>query len=126
MPADVSTSRRAAPKTITALSNMELRGTVDVATYANAARDICRSLAMEFDLTAHELNQQLDKAGGGLRDRFTARFSARRTAGHLRRAAAHANAAGDSVMRMWQQYQRDYEQLIHPQRRRDGWQFEEK
>ncbi len=120
------TAGRGRAKSPADLARIELRGTRDVAAYAQEARDLGRALAMELDMTAHELDMRLAKAGAGLWERFAARRASRQVTNRLRRSAAHANAAGDECMRFWRAYRQVYAELIDPDRRKSSWDFKDK
>jgi hypothetical protein len=126
MPAKI-TAGSAQAKTLAALSNMELRGTTDVAAYAASVRAIAYHFALELDVTAHELQVVLGKAKGSMMDRFQARMAARRVVRKLRAAAEDARSVGDNAARFWADYTRTYAEVINPDRKtRDTWQFTEK
>jgi hypothetical protein len=105
------------------LAAMELRSTEDVAAYCQAARELCRAIALEMHSTSAELQTKLtsrDVAAGGVAHRVMVR----RTLRQLRVAAGNADSAGDAVARFWKDYLRNFAALIDPHKARTGWKWE--
>jgi len=104
---------------------MEFRAASDIANYVQAGRDICRTLGVEFEVTAGELAVLLERESSGkLGDRFSSRRAARKVTRRLRRAAAHQQAAGDELIRFWKDFATTYGELLNPKRRAKGFQWE--
>lgn len=117
----------AAKKASSSLTAIELRGTPDVAKYASVLREVTRGLAMEVDLTAHELQSKLEKGGASMLDRFASRRAAMKVTRRLRASGSDLLAAGDNAARFWQEYSKTYADLINPQRgTRQTWQWSER
>ena len=106
------------------LSEIELRGSADVAEYSTALRDTLRQMAQELDLTASELATVLEHSTGGAVDRAVARHKARRVARRLRRARDLIDAAATEGARLWSDYATEYGDLISPTGKKAGWKWE--
>jgi hypothetical protein len=101
-------------------------GTEEIAEYSATGRDICRDLAMEVQLTAHLLEKRLGNLKAGrLIDKWAAKRLARKTVRPLKQMSDLLNGAGDYSLRFWQEYARNYADLINPGRSRDEWKFDE-
>jgi hypothetical protein len=101
-------------------------GTEEVAEYSATGRDICRDLAMEVQLTAALLEKKLGNLkAGGLMDRWAAKRLARKTVRPLKQMSDLLNGAGDYSLRFWNEYRKNYADLIAPGRGRDDWKFRE-
>lgn len=111
-------------KTTRQITEIELRGTEDVATYSISLRDLLRSIATELDLTAAELRATLENSTGTALDRTLARAKARKVARRLLRARDLIQGAAVEGGRMWVTYQVEYADLIRPSGRRKGWKWE--
>ena len=100
-------------------------GTEEVAEYSATGRDICRDLAMEVQVTAHLLEKKLGNLkAGGLMDKWAARRLARKTVRPLKQMSDLLNGAGDYSLRFWQEYAKNYADLINPAKGRDDWKFD--
>lgn len=121
------TGARQLARTLSQLQQAELRGTEDVAWYAASVNAIAQTMALEVSITAHELAQVLarESAGRGGIDRFAAGRQARRATRRLRASAEDFRDAGHQALRFFGDYMRVYDQLVHPQRDRRRWQWEE-
>lgn len=111
-------------RTTRAVSEIEIRGTEDVATYSTALRDLLTGIATELDLTAAELQATLEHSTGTMLDRGVARLKARRVARRLHRARDLINGAAIEGARLWAEYNREYADMIHPGKRA-GWKWEQ-
>jgi hypothetical protein len=105
------------------ISEIELRGSEDIATYSTALRDTLRGMAIELDLTAAELQKTLEHSTGTALDRTLARYKARRVARRLQRARDLIHGASVEGARFWTTYATEYQDLIHPGKRQ-GWKWE--
>ena len=110
-------------RNVRAIAEIEIKGTEDVATYSVSLRDLLRGLAVELDLTAHELQATLEHSTGTALDRGLARMKARRVARRLHRARDLVNGAAIEGARFWTTYQTEYADLINPGKRQ-GWRWE--
>lgn len=106
------------------LSEIELRGSADVADYSVALRDSLRNMATELDLTAAELATVLEHSTGTAVDRAVARHKSRRVTRRLRRARDLLNAASVEGARLWADYTVEYADLIAPSGKKSGWKWQ--
>ncbi len=111
-------------RTTRQISEIELRGTEDIATYSVSLRELLRSIATELDLTASELRATLENSTGTALDRTIARSKARKVARRLERARDLIQGAAVESARMWVTYQTEYADLIRPSGKRRGWKWE--
>lgn len=107
------------------LTELELRGSSDVAAYSQTLRNHLRDLATELDLTASELQRTLESSTGTALDRGIARMKARKVARRLRRARDLINGAAVEGARLWQTYMVEYADLISPNGKKAGWKWEQ-
>lgn len=100
---------------IPGLSAFEFRGTMDVAIYAQALRDVSRAMAQEVDYTAAELQATLGRAGAvSLGDKWAARAKARKVTRRLRRARDLYNGAAVEAVKFWATYKQEYDPVLAP------------
>lgn len=110
-------------RTTKAITEIELRGTEDVALYSASLREVLRGIGAELDLTAAELRATLEYSTGTALDRRIARMKARRVARRLHRAKELVDGAAAEAGRLWTTYQSEYADLINPGKRK-GWRWE--
>ncbi len=104
-------------KIVDDLSRIEFEHVEDVRRYAYKLRDLQRAVSIEADLSADELQAQLELTplspteGGG-----TTRKRAKMVATHLRRTADYARASAISAVRLWSSMRRHYGSLMKPEK----------
>lgn len=80
--------------------------TTTLAAWLRPYQSHLRHDAMQLGIAAKLLERELRRAKGV--DRAAAYIKAKRVAWHLNRAAAHADAAADSLFRTWKRFEEQY------------------
>jgi hypothetical protein len=102
-----------APRTITALANIEPAKRSDFAVFAAGVDNIAHQLALVIMGFEDALYPRLAANGGG----YSAKAKARIALAPLRGLATAAQALGPAANRAYRTYQRRYADEINPQRR---------
>ena len=103
-------------KRISELGNIEFTGAKSITQYSQAARGICRDLAMELDMAADEVYAALVAAGKGHPALMgvDVKLRARRVRNRLRRAGEYSKWAAVEVVKFHAQFRQEFADVLNP------------
>jgi len=105
--------------TVPELSGIEFDGHAAVHAYAEAARKLFRTIAQELGFSAEELYAVLShQKGHPLLAGVDVRLRARRVCRRLERMEQLAAGASVEAVHFYREFQRQFDEAIHPQARR--------
>ncbi len=98
------------------LANIPFTGSKSITAYSNEARNLCRDLAVEFDMAADEVYGALiaSQKGHPLLLGVDVRLRARRVRNRLKRAAEHARGAAVESVKFHAQFRREFADILNP------------